>query len=76
MKCLSRIGLHIGYYLVGSLLMLVHDVSDIPLDLLRVFMLLKWDLPMVSTLNVGIKFTLYRYLLCCDFYYVAVLHST
>jgi hypothetical protein len=28
--------------------MLVHDVSDVPLDLVRVFMLLKWDIATVS----------------------------
>jgi hypothetical protein len=32
--------------------MLVHDVSDVPLDLVRVFMLLKCDVPTVSLLPV------------------------
>jgi hypothetical protein len=32
--------------------MLVHDVSDVPLDLVRVFMLLKWDVPTVSLLSI------------------------
>jgi len=32
-----------GYYHIGSLLMLIHDASDIPLDLLKIFMLINWD---------------------------------
>ncbi len=32
-----------GYGKIGSLVMLLHDVSDIPLDLLRIVMALKWN---------------------------------
>ena len=40
-----------GYFMIGSLVMLLHDISDVPLDLLRIFMLLKWDVCTVSASN-------------------------
>lgn len=33
----------LGYHLIGSLVMLLHDVSEVPLDFSRVFRLLNWD---------------------------------
>lgn len=49
MSFLSK--LIVGYYHIGSLLMLIHDASDIPLDLLKVGMSLDWDILTVSTLH-------------------------
>jgi len=45
---LPVLSLTTGYYHIGSLLMLIHDASDIPLDLLKIFMLVDWDILTVS----------------------------
>lgn len=36
-----------GYQLIGSIVMLLHDISDIPLDLGRIFIIYDWNIPMV-----------------------------
>jgi hypothetical protein len=33
----------LGYVKIGSIVMLLHDISDVPLDVLRVVMAMKWD---------------------------------
>lgn len=37
-----------GYAKIGSLVMLIHDVSDVPLDLLRLSVSLNWKIAQVS----------------------------
>uniref|UniRef100_A0A7S3GZQ1 TLC domain-containing protein n=1 Tax=Spumella elongata TaxID=89044 RepID=A0A7S3GZQ1_9STRA len=57
-----------GYYHIGSLLMLIHDASDIPLDLLKIGMTLNWDILTYASYAVTLVAWAYFRL-----YYLAVL---
>lgn len=51
--------------------MLIHDISDVPLDFLRVFMTLKWEIFMVSCFFIEIVF----YFRLDTYYLVCYIHS-